>query len=113
MKHLADISALVMAQRKQRQLSQKDMRMKVGMLQQQYQRIEAGSDLKVSTLMRILAGLQQELLIVPANRVHEVQAFLDGTLDSTGDNAGKGAEKNAGKSDKDDFWSAQQQHLED
>lgn len=109
MKHLADISALLMAQRKQQQLSQKDMRMKVGMLQQQYQRIEAGSDLKVSTLMRILAGLQQELVVVPANRAHEVQAFLNGTLGSGLDSTSNSAEK----SGDDDFWSTQQQHLED
>ncbi|WP_102798898.1 helix-turn-helix domain-containing protein [Bowmanella denitrificans] len=58
------IAERLIAERKKRNLSQKDMRMLIGMSQQQYQRVEAGQDLKVSTLLRILAGLDLELAIV-------------------------------------------------
>ncbi len=46
-------------------LDQSDMRMKIGMSQQQYQRIEAGNDLRVSSLLRVLDGLGLQLLLVP------------------------------------------------
>ena len=41
------------------------MYMRIGMKQQQYQRIEAGSDIKLSTLLRVLDGLNMELSITP------------------------------------------------
>lgn len=50
--------------RKALNLSQKDMLMRIGMSQQQYQRIEAGGGLRVSTLLRILEGLDLNLLLV-------------------------------------------------
>jgi len=37
--------------------------MRIGMKQQQYQRIEAGCDIKLSTLLRVLEGLDLELSI--------------------------------------------------
>lgn len=64
MKTLDELSDLLLRERKARKLSQKDMRMLIGMSQQQYQRLESGQDLKVSTLFRILAGLGMELTIV-------------------------------------------------
>lgn len=64
MKTLRELTQLLTAERKRRGLSQKDMYMLIGMSQQQYQRVEAGQDLKVSTLLRILAGLNMELSIV-------------------------------------------------
>ena len=63
MKTVEALAELLIAERKKRNLSQKDMRMLIGMSQQQYQRIESGQDLKVSTLLRILAGLELESYI--------------------------------------------------
>ena len=63
MKTLDELSDLLIRERKARQISQKDMRMLIGMSQQQYQRAESGQDLKVSTLFRILAGLGLELTL--------------------------------------------------
>lgn len=40
------------------------MRLLIGVSQQQYQRVEAGQDLKVSTLLRILSGLGLELTVI-------------------------------------------------
>ena len=47
---LSDIISVIKQRRKVLGLDQKDMVMLIGMSRQQYQRIESGSDLKVSTL---------------------------------------------------------------
>lgn len=57
--------------RKAKGLGQKDMRMRIGMSQQQYQRAESGSDLRVSTLFRILEGLDLELQLIPKGQSGE------------------------------------------
>lgn len=65
MKNIDEISKLLIEQRKGLGIEQKDMYMRIGMKQQQYQRIEAGSDVKLSTLLRVLEGLDLELSITP------------------------------------------------
>ncbi|GGK34939.1 hypothetical protein GCM10007987_17930 [Aliivibrio fischeri] len=65
MKNIDEISKLLIEQRKGLGVDQKDMYMRIGMKQQQYQRIEAGSDVKLSTLLRVLEGLDLELSITP------------------------------------------------
>lgn len=60
-----EVAALLTEQRKKLGLEQKDMYMRIGMKQQQYQCIEAGSDVKLSTLIRVLEGLGLELSISP------------------------------------------------
>lgn len=68
MKNIDEIAALLIEQRKKLGIEQKDMYMRIGMKQQQYQRIEAGSDVKLSTLLRVLEGLDLELSIAPKGR---------------------------------------------
>lgn len=68
MKNIDEIAALLTKQRKNLNIEQKDMYMRIGMKQQQYQRIERGSDLKLSTLLRVLEGLDLELSITPKGR---------------------------------------------
>jgi len=68
MKTLTELSDELHKQRKSLSMNQKDMLMKIGMSQQQYQRIEAGGDLRVSTLMRILEGMGLELVLAPSDR---------------------------------------------
>lgn len=63
MKNLEEIAVLLTRQRKKLGIDQKDMYMRIGMKQQQYQRIEAGSDIKLSTLLRVLEGLDLEMSI--------------------------------------------------
>ncbi|WP_305845319.1 transcriptional regulator [Photobacterium leiognathi] len=49
--------------------------MRIGMKQQQYQRIEAGSDLKLSPLLRVLEGLDLELSIMAkGEKMHSVSS---------------------------------------
>lgn len=57
-------------------LDQKDMKMLIGMTQQQYQRIENGQDLRVSTLIRILEGLDLELILVPRTVANPLEDLL-------------------------------------
>ncbi|WP_259397695.1 helix-turn-helix domain-containing protein [Vibrio sp. SG41-7] len=56
MKSVEEIATLLTEQRRKIGIEQKDMYMRIGMKQQQYQRIEAGSDVKLSTLLRVLEG---------------------------------------------------------
>ena len=74
MKTIKALAELLVTERKKRNLSQKDMRMLIGMSQQQYQRIESGQDLKVSTLLRILAGLELELSITDPDQTAKKSA---------------------------------------
>ncbi|WP_114326085.1 helix-turn-helix domain-containing protein [Candidatus Colwellia aromaticivorans] len=94
MKTVEALAELLIAERKKRKLSQKDMRMLIGMSQQQYQRIESGQDLKVSTLLRILAGLGLELLITDPDQTTQSQHVESPSID-------------------DNFWSSKHKHLED
>ncbi len=52
------------------------MLMKIGMSQQQYQRVEAGHDIRVSTLLRVLEGMGLELLIAPREQVQHLENRL-------------------------------------
>ncbi len=64
MKTKKELAEALQHHRKLKGMGQKDMRMRIGMSQQQYQRAESGSDLRVSTLLRILEGLDLELKLV-------------------------------------------------
>lgn len=93
MRTLEALAEQLIAERKKRNLSQKDMYLLIGMSQQQYQRVEAGQDLKVSTLLRILAGLGLELAITDPEQVH--------------------SQNTPSPAVNDDFWANQHKHLED
>ncbi|GAB2945432.1 transcriptional regulator [Hafnia psychrotolerans] len=80
MKKLAHVTEFLKRRRQQLNLNQKDMLMKVGMSQQQYQRIEAGGDLRLSTLLRVLEGMDLELVLVPRQKVAQVEELLHSPL---------------------------------
>ncbi|MHC8471635.1 helix-turn-helix domain-containing protein [Plesiomonas shigelloides] len=67
MKNIKEIAALLIDQRKKLGIEQKDMYMRICIKLQLYQRIEVGSDVILSLLLllRVLAGLELELSIVP------------------------------------------------
>ncbi|HEK2898380.1 XRE family transcriptional regulator [Proteus sp. GOKU] len=67
MKTINEIANLIAEQRKKLGIEQKDMYLRIGMKQQQYQRIESGNDIKLSTLLRVLEGLDLELSIKAKN----------------------------------------------
>ncbi len=76
MKTLTELSSELGKRRRYLALNQTDMLMKVGMSQQQYQRVEAGSDMRVSTLLRILEGMGLELMLAPQERVRQLEKIL-------------------------------------
>lgn len=59
-------------------LQQADLQLRVGMNQQQYQRIEAGGNPRLDTLSLLAQGLEAELVLVPKERLASVQAALTG-----------------------------------
>lgn len=69
MQSINQLSAVLKQRREQLGINQKDMLFKIGMSQQQYQRIEAGQDLRVSTLLRVLEGFGLQLLIAEKEKI--------------------------------------------
>ncbi|GAB6071045.1 hypothetical protein JCM30760_21420 [Thiomicrorhabdus hydrogeniphila] len=65
MKTNNEISKALIERRKKLRLDQKDMKSRIGMSQQQYSRLESNGDMKLSTFLRILEGLEMELKLIP------------------------------------------------
>lgn len=64
------------ALRKQLGLQQKDMKLRIGMEQQQYSHIEAGANANLKNLELIAEGLDAELMLIPREKRYQVQALL-------------------------------------
>lgn len=76
MPSLGEVAQVLEARRKALGLTQKDMLMRIGMSQQQYQRIESGGDTRLSTLLRVLEGMGLELRLVPRDKRAAVDALM-------------------------------------
>ncbi len=76
MKTLTELATQIVSRRRQLGLKQADMLMKIGMSQQQYQRIESGGDTRVSTFLRVLEGLNMSIMIVPRDKVASIEPLL-------------------------------------
>jgi len=86
----------IKARRLQLGLQQKDMKLRIGMNQQQYQRIEAGGNPRLETLELVAEGLDAELLLIPKDKIRAVKALLrDGGSES----------RSAGDESHEDPWS--------
>lgn len=110
MKTLSELSDHLRERRRDLALSQKDMLMKIGMSQQQYQRIESGKDTRISTLLRVLEGMGLELMLVPREQVRYVDKIL-----KSGDDIGEflsGETKNMDETGT-SSWSVALKDLED
>ncbi|CAI0953282.1 helix-turn-helix domain-containing protein [Serratia quinivorans] len=81
MRKSSEVSKVLKEKRAELGWNQKDFLMKIGMTQQQYQRIESGSDMRMSTLLRILMAMDLECVIVPKNKVCEVELLLQKETD--------------------------------
>ena len=68
MKTINDVAAILSNRRKELNLEQSDMYMRIGMKQQPYQRVEAGNDVRLSTFLRILEGLDLEMELHPIGK---------------------------------------------
>lgn len=89
--------------RKSLGLKQEDMKLRVGMTRQQYQRLETKGNPRLDTLDLVAKGLKMELLLIPQEKLRAVRNVLDEkTIDSKGDTAKiQGMEK---KTISDDPW---------
>ena len=110
MKTLIELSSEFEKRRRHLALNQKDMLMKIGMSQQQYQRIETGGDARVSTLLRILEGLGLELMLVPRERVQQIRKMLKS---DDGGHAALSGEVNGQGDTEESPWSSMLRALED
>ncbi|PWC23319.1 MULTISPECIES: helix-turn-helix domain-containing protein [Brenneria] len=85
MNKVSAIAQVLSQRRKALGMEQKDMYMRIGMKQQQYQRIEAGSDVKLSTLLRVLEGLNLQLSITPIEAGESLQPPDHSSVSKTAD----------------------------
>jgi HTH-type transcriptional regulator/antitoxin HipB len=110
LKTLSELSDHLRERRRGLALSQKDMLMKIGMFQQQYQRIESGKDTRVSTLLRVLEGMGLELMLVPREQVQYIDKIL-----KSGDDIGEFLSGETKKMDETgtSSWSVALKDLED
>ena len=59
-------------------LKQEDMMLRVGMSRQQYQRLESRGNPRLDTLELVAKGLKLEVMLIPLERLQDVQGFLAG-----------------------------------
>jgi transcriptional regulator with XRE-family HTH domain len=89
-------------------LKQKDMMLRVGISRQQYQHLESKGNPRLDTLSLIAKGLNSELMLIPKEKLIEVQALLENKTPELYEHPSK---KPYGKKDlPDDPW---QDMLED
>nr|ABB79940.1 predicted transcriptional regulator protein [uncultured bacterium pES01019D12] len=65
-------------------LKQEDMLMRVGMSRQQYQRLESRGNPRLDTLELVAKGLKMEVMLIPQEKLRDVQAALEGKKSLTG-----------------------------
>ena len=58
-------------------LKQNDMMLRVGILRQQYQRLESRGNPRLDTLELIAKGLNSRLMLIPQEKLGAVKAILD------------------------------------
>lgn len=86
------------------QLKQHDMMLRVGMSRQQYQRLESQGNPRLDTLELIARGLKSELVLVPVERMSEVQAILTKAEKSGSRSTAPATSPELGTSLVDDPW---------
>lgn len=59
-------------------LKQNDMPLRIGVSRQQYQRLEAQGNPRLSTLELVAKGLNSQLMLVPLEKRRAIQSILDG-----------------------------------
>ena len=60
-------------------LKQSDMLLRAGISRQQYQYIESKGNPRLDTLELVASGLDSELMLIPLEKLAEVQAILNGS----------------------------------
>jgi transcriptional regulator with XRE-family HTH domain len=101
---MSKIHEQLKARRKALDLKQADMELRVGMPRQQYQRLESKGNPRLDTLELVAKGLKMELMLIPQEKLRDVEDFLAGRKKIGGrfTLTGKGAVTKA--SPEDDPW---------
>lgn len=84
--------------RKDLNLKQKDMMLRVGVSRQQYQRLESMGNPRLNTLELIAKGLKGELMLIPQEKLAAVKAVMNS------DDRYDGNEKRGKATIADDPW---------
>jgi len=66
--------------RKELHLKQDDMQLRVGMVRQQYQRLESKGNPRLDTLELVAKGLKMELMLIPQEKLRLVRDLLNGKV---------------------------------
>ncbi len=64
--------------RKELELKQEDMMLRVGMPRQQYQRLESKGNPQLDTLELVARGLKMEVMLIPQEKLRAVRSILQG-----------------------------------
>lgn len=62
--------------RKQMKLTQADMKDRIGMTQQQYQRVESGHNATLESIHTVAQGLNATVMLIPNDKIELVNAVL-------------------------------------
>ena len=75
---MSKITEQLKQRRKALGLKQEDMMLRVGMSRQQYQHLESKGNPNLSTLELVAKGLKMEVMLIPQEKLRDVQGFLAG-----------------------------------
>ncbi len=75
---MSEIHNQLKKRRKELRLKQEDMQLRVGMVRQQYQRLESKGNPRLDTLELVAKGLKMELMLIPQEKLSLVRHVLDG-----------------------------------
>jgi transcriptional regulator with XRE-family HTH domain len=75
---MSKIKEQLKQRRKALGLKQEDMMLRVGMSRQQYQRLESKGNPRLGTLELVAKGLKMEVMLIPQEKLRDVQDFLSG-----------------------------------
>lgn len=90
--------------RKSLGLKQEDMTLRVGMSRQQYQYLESKGNPRLDTLELLAKGLKMELILIPREKLRDVEDFLSGTNQVDDGTARKIGSSVSEPSPEDDPW---------
>ena len=101
---MSKIKEQLKERRKALGLKQEDMMLRVGMSRQQYQRLESKGNPSLSTLELVAKGLKMEVMLIPQEKLRDVQDFLASKKKMGGGATLTGTDTVTRPSPEDDPW---------
>ncbi len=103
--YMSKIHKQLKERRKALGLKQEDMILRVGMPRQQYQRLESKGNPRLDTLELVAKGLKMELMLIPQDKLRDVEDFLAGKKEMGGGFKLTATGTDIQRSPEDDPWS--------